>query len=225
MHASTRLCVVSALCLSATLVMSGCEEGGQSASAKATPVTTAAATPAASASQRPVIVVPAPGAVEAVIAGGTGFAVGAGMMTTRVLYVLFDPQCPHCGRLWETTKPLLGDIRVVWLPVAFMSAKSAPQGAAILSAENPQAAMDAHEALLSQNRVGMDAPANPDPALLAKIRANTTLWKTLKGESVPFIVFKDLVSGQSSTIAGELETEQLRTLMRLQFTAAGPAAK
>jgi thiol:disulfide interchange protein DsbG len=160
-----------------------------------------------------------------VIAGGTGFAVGASMMATRALYVFFDPQCPHCGHLWETTKPLLGQIRVVWMPVAFMSAKSAPQGAAVLSAENPATAMDAHEALLSQNRGGMDASPNPDPTLLAKIKANTTLWQTLKGESVPFIVFKDPASGQSSTIAGTLETDQLRTIMGLPLAAAGPAAR
>jgi thiol:disulfide interchange protein DsbG len=160
-----------------------------------------------------------------VVAGGTGFGVGTGMMSTRVLYVFFDPQCPHCGRLWETTKPLLGQIRVVWMPVAFMSVKSAPQGAAIMSAENPATAMDAHEALLSQNRGGMEAPANADPALLAKIKTNTALWQTLKGESVPFIVFKDPASGQSSTITGELGTDQLRNVMGLQLAGAGPAAK
>lgn len=53
------------------------------------------------------------------------------MLTTRVLYAFFDPQCPHCGCLWETTKPLLGQIRVLWMPVAFMTPKSATQGAAI----------------------------------------------------------------------------------------------
>ncbi len=42
---------------------------------------------------------------------------------------------------------------------------------------------------------------------------------------MPFIVFKDPASGQSSTIAGELETEQLRTVMGLQLAAAGPAAR
>jgi len=142
-----------------------------------------------------------------------------------VLYVFFDPQCPHCGHLWETTKPLLGQIRVVWMPVAFMSAKSAPQGAAILSAENPGSAMDAHEALLSQNRGGMVVSENQAPALLAKIKANTALWQTLKGESVPFIVFKDPATGQSSTIAGTLETDQLQTVMGLPLASAGAAAK
>jgi thiol:disulfide interchange protein DsbG len=225
MHASTRLSVFSAVCLSAALLLGGCQRGDQGASPKTAPSASAGATASARAPQPPGSVVPAPGAVDAVIAGGTGFAVGAGMMATRVLYVFFDPQCPHCGRLWETTKPLLGQIRVVWMPVAFMTAKSAPQGAAILSAENPGNAMDAHEVLLSQNRGGMDASATPDPALLAKIKTNTSLWQTLKGESVPFIVFKDPASGQSSTIAGTLESDQLRTVLGLQLTVAGPAAK
>ena len=196
MHASTQLSVFSALSLIAALFVGGCQGSDQGTSGKTAPSNAAGATPAATAPQPPGSVVPAPEAIEAVIAGGTGFAVGAGMMTTRVLYVFFDPQCPHCGHLWETTKPLLGQIRVVWMPVAFMSAKSAPQGAAILSAENPGSAMDAHEALLSQNRGGMVVSENQAPALLAKIKANTALWQTLKGESVHFIVFKDPATGQ-----------------------------
>ena len=69
------------------------------------------------------------------------------------------------------------------------------------------------------------APENPDPALLAKIKANTSLWQALKGESVPFIVFKDPASGQSSTIAGELETDQLRGVRGLQVADVGAAGK
>ena len=227
MHTPTRLSVFSVLSLIASLLVGGCQGADQSTSPKTAPSTTAGArpAPAVTAPQPPGSVVPAPGALEAVVAGGTGFGVGTGMMSTRVLYVFFDPQCPHCGRLWETTKPLLGQIRVVWMPVAFMSVKSAPQGAAIMSAENPATAMDAHETLLSQNRGGMEAPANANPALLAKIKTNTALWQTLKGESVPFIVFKDPASGQSSTITGELGTDQLRNVMGLQPAGAGPAAK
>ena len=74
--------------------------------------------------QPPGTVVPAPGVVVTVISDRTGSFVGARMIKTRVLYVFFDPQCPHCGRLWETAKPLLGQIRVVWVPVAFITAKS-----------------------------------------------------------------------------------------------------
>ena len=34
----------------------------------------------------------------AVATQGKGFTVGA-MMSANTVYVLFDPQCPHCGRL------------------------------------------------------------------------------------------------------------------------------
>lgn len=36
---------------------------------------------------------------EAVAAQGKGFTVGA-MMSANTVYVMFDPQCPHCGHLW-----------------------------------------------------------------------------------------------------------------------------
>ena len=36
---------------------------------------------------------------------GKGFAVGA-LMSANTVYVLFDPQCPHCGHLWEQSLPL-----------------------------------------------------------------------------------------------------------------------
>ena len=141
---------------------------------------------------------------------------GTDMMAAKVLYVFFDPQCRHCGHLWETTKPLAKELRVVWMPVAFMNAKSAPQGAAILAAADPVATMNAHEARLSEKLGGMEPPANPDPALLAKIKANTALWRELTGKTVPLLVFKDPVSGQSSTLERALETDQLKKLMHLQ---------
>jgi thiol:disulfide interchange protein DsbG len=219
MLVSSRVTVSSALLLGASLLLGACSESGPGNSANkgspsARPPAPVAAAPALAArSAAPVT--PVPGAVEAVIAKGTGFAVGANMMAAKVLYVLFDPQCPHCGHLWETTKPLAKEIRIVWMPVAFMGAKSAPQGAAILAAADPAATMNAHEARLSANLGGMEPPANPDPALLAKITANTALWQELKGASVPLLVFKDPVSGQSSTLEGALETDQLKQLMRL----------
>jgi thiol:disulfide interchange protein DsbG len=220
MFVFSRVCVSGALLLGAGLLLGACSDSGPGSSVKtgtANPAPTAAAAtpapaPAPDNAARPASV---PGAVEAVIAKGTGFAVGANMMAAKVLYVLFDPQCPHCGHLWETSKPLVGQIRIVWMPVAFMGPKSAPQGAAILAAADPAATMNAHEARLSEGQGGMEPPANPDPALLAKIQTNTALWRELKGESVPFLVFKDAVSGQSSTLEGALETSQLRQLLRL----------
>ena len=62
-----------------------------------------------------------------------GFTVGA-MMSANTVYVLFDPQCPHCGHLWNASKPLLAKAKFVWAPVAIINGNSAPQCAALMSA-------------------------------------------------------------------------------------------
>jgi thiol:disulfide interchange protein DsbG len=219
MFVSSRIPVSAALLLAASLLLAACSKSGPGDAAKsgaASPATPSAAAPApAPAPVNAAQPAALPGAVETVIAKGTGFAVGANMMAAKVLYVLFDPQCPHCAHLWETSKPLVGQIRVVWMPVAFIGPKSAPQGAAILAAADPAAAMNAHEARLIAGQGGMETPANPDPALLAKVQANTALWHELKGESVPMLIFKDPATGQSSTLEGALDTEQLKQVLRL----------
>ena len=56
------------------------------------------------------------------------------MMAVRHIYVFFDPQCPHCGHLWEAAKPLANQVKMTWIPVGFIGAKSTPQGAALLVA-------------------------------------------------------------------------------------------
>ena len=58
-----------------------------------------------------------------------GFTVGP-MMVAKTVYVFFDPQCPHCGRLWEASKPIADKLRMVWIPVAILNQNSAPQGTA-----------------------------------------------------------------------------------------------
>ena len=74
-----------------------------------------------------------------------GFTVGS-EMTVRRVFVFFDPQCPHCAELWQAAKPLKSQARFVWIPVGVMNEASTAQGAALLAAPDPVAAMDAHEA-------------------------------------------------------------------------------
>ena len=144
-------------------------------------------------------------------AKGSGFTAG-NMMAVRQIYVFFDPQCPHCGHLWEAAKPVANQLRMVWLPVGFISPKSTPQGAAIMSAADPVAAMSAHEQSLLSKQGGMIPPDNLPADLIAKVRANTELWKKLGGESVPLVVFKNPQTGQAGTYAGSIDTEGLKKL-------------
>ncbi|MDP2066210.1 MAG: thioredoxin fold domain-containing protein [Burkholderiaceae bacterium] len=174
--------------LAAALLLSACSKEGP-------PAQPAAATPIAQ-------------PYEAVAAQGKGFTVGA-MMSANTVYVLFDPQCPHCGRLWEASLPLQAKVKFVWMPVAFINAKSAPQGAALMTATNPQELMTTHEKSILSGAGGISAPSGIPAEITQAIEANTRLLNSLGADSVPYIVAKNLRTGEVVSNTGALETPAL----------------
>ena len=151
---------------------------------------------------------------DALAAEGKGFTVGA-LMSANPVYVLFDPQCPHCARLWEASQPLLGKAKFIWVPVSILNASSAPQGAALLGAPNPAEAMAEHEKLLLSNQGGIAASAQVPDEVMNDIKRNTVLLNRLGAESVPFIVARNLRTGQVVTQSGALPTDALAELIGL----------
>jgi thiol:disulfide interchange protein DsbG len=153
----------------------------------------------------------APGATvyDRVAATAQGFTIG-NMMAAKVVYVLFDTQCPHCGRLWQEAKPLHGQIRMVWAPVRLIGEMSAKQGAAILAAKDPVAEMEGHERSLDAKRGGLVPPADLPAEALEKVATNTKLMKELSVGSVPYVVYKHPTTGQSLSFEGALSTEDLK---------------
>jgi len=151
---------------------------------------------------------------DVLTAEAKGFTVGA-LMSAQPVYVLFDPQCPHCARLWEASEPLLGKVKFIWVPVAILNAKSAPQGAALLTATNPKDAMAEHETLLLSNQGGISASAQVPDEVMNSIKRNTVLFNRLGAESVPFIVARNLRTGQLVTQSGAMPTEALAELIGL----------
>ncbi len=143
-----------------------------------------------------------------------GFTVGA-FMSAHTVYVFFDPQCPHCGHLWQASLPLHKKIKFVWVPVAWMNASSLPQGAALLTAANPLDLMTEHEASLLSGKGGISAPASVTSDLEKSIKANTTLLNSFGAESVPFVVVKNARSGQTVSRTGALSTAALAELIGL----------
>lgn len=156
--------------------------------------------------------VPPAQAYEKIAAQGKGFTVGA-MMAANPAYVLFDPQCPHCGHLWQSSQALLPKVKFVWIPVSFLNGKSAPQGAAILGASNPAEFMTAHETSLLAGSGGAPLPSSVSPEAEAIIKANTELFNALSVESVPYVVAKNIQSGQVVTHAGAMDTAGLAALL------------
>ncbi|MGM9425991.1 thioredoxin fold domain-containing protein [Hydrogenophaga sp. MI9] len=147
-------------------------------------------------------------AFDVLAAEAKGFTAGA-MMSAHTVYVLFDPQCPHCSHLWEASLPLLSKVKFVWAPVAIIGPKSLPQGAALLQSAKPVEEMTAHEKALLAGAGGMSASASIPAEIEAAIKANTHLLDRLGADSVPYVVTKNATTGQVVARAGAMETAAL----------------
>ena len=155
---------------------------------------------------------PATTPYEQVAQQGRGFTVGA-MMSANTIYVLFDPQCPHCGHLWRQTLPLQKKVKFVWVPITLMNPKSAPQGAALIMAANPVELMNAHEDSLLAGTGGISASADVPADIAQAIKGNTQLFNNLRGESVPMIVAKHAATGTPITHNGAMDTAALAAFL------------
>jgi thiol:disulfide interchange protein DsbG len=150
--------------------------------------------------------------VQTVATEAKGFTVGA-LMSAHTVYVFFDPQCPHCGHLWQASTPLHKKAKFVWIPVAWINASSLSQGAALLSATDPLALMGEHETSLLAGKGGIAASASIPADVEQTIKANTKLLSSFGAESVPFVVVKNATTGQTIGRDGALSTATLAALI------------
>lgn len=187
------------LALTALLSLAACSK-------QDTPATSPAATPVPPAAITT-------SSYDAVAANGKGFTVGT-LMSAQTVYVFFEPQCPHCGRLWQASLPLHNKVKFVWMPLSF-SAKSLPQAAALLTAPNPLETMSAHEELLLAGKGGMSASSTIAPEIEQAIKANSQLLTSLGADSVPFLVAKNRVTGEVVSHNGAMDTPALTKLLGL----------
>ena len=178
------------LALAAAALFSGCQDSAK--------------TPAA---------VTAPSNFVAASQEGTGFIAGT-RDAKQTVYVYFDAQCPHCGELWEAAQPLMGEVKMVWIPVGIMNPASVSQGSALLGSPNPVQAMTAHEAELRARHGGMKA-AYPNGEQRKVIEANTALFTRIGGESIPLIISRHPTTGEPIRHEGAAATPELRRLLGL----------
>jgi thiol:disulfide interchange protein DsbG len=149
--------------------------------------------------------------LEAIESGAQGFTVGS-TMSVRTVYVFFDAECPHCGALWYAAKPLKSQAKFVWIPVRLLADSSETQGAAILAAKDPAAAMDEHEASMMDKKGGIK-PEGDVSAQRAIIKKNTELFNKFGFGSVPSLVTKNAQSGAVVTHEGAMPTAELAAFL------------
>lgn len=158
-----------------------------------------------------------PVTVAAVQAEAKGFTVGA-PMAARTVYVFFDPQCPHCAVLWQSAKPLKSQAKFVWIPVGLIGKASIAQGATILAAKDPIAAMEENESSVMNKQGGISASGDSDP-LKPAIEKNTALFNRFGFGGVPTIVALNAQTGALVTNEGAMPTPDLAKLLGLEVPA------
>lgn len=187
--------ILAATLIAASLLLAACKDAPDAAKpAAATPVSVAA--------------------VAAVAAEAKGFSVGSAM-STRTVYVFFDAQCPHCTALWEAAKPLKSQARFVWIPVGILNPSSTAQGATLLAAKDPVAAMDEHEASMTAKGGGISAASGID-AQKADVAKNTELLTRFGFGSIPTIIGNHAETGALVTQEGAMPTAALAGLLGLK---------
>lgn len=190
--------ILPAMLVAATLLLSACKVAPApdvAAKAGTTPVSTAV-----------------------VAAEARGFSVGS-TMSTRTVYVFFDAQCQHCNALWVAAKPLKSQAKFVWIPVGLLNASSTAQGATLLAAKDPAAAMDEHEASMQARSGGISAGSDI-AAQKEMVAKNTALLTRLGFGSIPTIIGTHAQSGALVTQEGSMPTAALAALLGLQVPAA-----
>ena len=164
----------------------------------------------------------APVSMTAMANEAKGFTVGS-PMSARTVYVFFDAQCSHCGVLWNTAKPLRSQAKFVWIPVGIINPSSTSQGATLLAAPDPAAAMETHEVSLLARQGGISAAGNLD-AYKASIAKNTELMARFGFASIPTIIGTHAQTGALVTQEGSMSTAALANLLGLQAPASQPAS-
>lgn len=122
-----------------------------------------------------------------------GFIVGSGpsIMTQTNAYVFFDPQCPHCAELWLNAQPLHQQVKMKWIPVAFINAQSKTQAGVLLEAQNPVELMTKYETEMKASKNSAALNGSPRAETLEDVERNTQAWKNSGAQSVPAILYRD----------------------------------
>jgi len=141
----------------------------------------------------------------------SGFTTGS-MMAANTVYVFFDPTCPHCAELWASAKPLLAKLKIVWIPIGLLRGSSGPQGATILTAPDPVAAMEENEASVLDRKGGISVSPSLSDEAKARVEANTEVFRKTGEDSVPLIVFKNGQTGTFGMHAGAVATAELAAM-------------
>lgn len=124
----------------------------------------------------------------------------------RIVYVLTDPNCPYCNKLWSDARPWInaGKVQLRHIMVGILTPTSAGKAAALLTNKNPAAALAAHEQANTTANAKVMTAGQPKPldngikplgkipaAAQAQLDANEQLMESLQLRATPALIWRD----------------------------------
>lgn len=119
---------------------------------------------------------------------------------SRVIYTFTDARCPYCNALWRESKQYIDDdLQVRHILVAVLGENSWGQGAAILSAPDPAAALTDHEE--NYRAGGIAALGDVPAAVRGRLARNNELMRAVGVSGTPATFYWD-EDGDIRMVAG-----------------------
>ena len=130
----------------------------------------------------------------------------------RVIYTFTDPNCPYCNKFWNDARPWIkaGKVQLRHVMVAILGPTSPGKAAALLSAQDPQAALVQHEQQSGSG--GVKPLAQISTKVRGQLDGNQKLMQQLGFEATPTILYKD-ADGKLQTSQGAPSAEMLSKIL------------
>lgn len=142
--------------------------------------------------------------------------------TTNITYgkegspiaIFFDPQCPHCHDLFESTQSdEFKNQKFIWIPVAFLNQNSSLQAETILSSLDPAKTFAEHEKIYSENKLGIQPISIISQEVKDKVLKNNKVFEETKFTGVP-VMIKVSKTGTLEAVPGGVPIEYVRDFIK-----------
>lgn len=132
-------------------------------------------------------------------------------------YIMFDPNCIFCHRLYEALQPAIasGKLAIRWVPVAFLKASSQGRVYAMLSSKDPLAMLQQNEKNFNEQTEdgGVPPMTSPSTQVVQQLQNNMAFLTETQIVSTPAILYKT-ANGTPKLYSGFGDPSKLNDLIQ-----------
>ncbi len=132
------------------------------------------------------------------------------------MYVIIDPNCIYCHRLYESLQPFIesGQLAVRWLPVAFLKNTSIGRAYALLSSANPLQTLAQNEKNFDEASENGGVPPlnNPSALVQQQLQNNMAFLTEAEINATPALLYRT-VNGNARLDMGMIDPTKLKDLI------------